>query len=246
MASEKRPYYGIRGEAGRAAKKEGRRERSFCASGIDHSATFYPPLLTDTLYYIIACNQTKFFAISGANVPLVKIGKKFVTQANVERAAKIFEEHAVFIRAVIRTQVKNPSQADDLFQDLFLSLVSKPVPDEIRNIKSYLYKAIINDIIDASRRVQKYQSRVQKYAHALNYTINKNRPQNAFIETEEAKKMFKLIEGLLPPSEARAIALRYKDNCDIKEVAKKMQVNNRSVSRYISVRLSKLRKVFTA
>jgi len=163
----------------------------------------------------------------------------------VDVAAKVFAEYGDFIRAVIHYKVKNEAQAGDLFQDFFLSLVSKPVPAGVQNVRSYLYRAIINDIVDATRRVEKYKTRMNKYAECLNYSINKNTPENALIEAEETDKMFKLIEGWLRRSEAQAISLRYKNSYNIKEVAKKMHVNNRTVSRYITAGLSKIRQFLT-
>ena len=163
---------------------------------------------------------------------------------NVNIAAKIFAEHADFIYAIIYRKVRNEAQADDLFQDFFLSLVSKPVPTGIKNIRSYLYRAITNDIIDANRRVKRYQTRIQRYAEVLNYVTNNNTPENALI-VEENDKIFKLISRCLPSSEAQAITLRFKDNRDIEEVAAKMNVNKRSVSRYISVGLKKIRQFLT-
>lgn len=171
--------------------------------------------------------------------------KKSSAPSNVDRAAEIFSKYGDFILAVIRYQVGNDVQADDLFQDFFLSLVSRPIPTGIQNIKSYLYRAITNDIVDAARRVQKYQARMHKYAECLDYSINKNTLENALIRKEEINKMFKLIEGRLPHSEARAITFRFRNNFNIKEVAKKMHVNNRTVSRYISVGLSKVRQFFS-
>jgi DNA-directed RNA polymerase specialized sigma24 family protein len=64
---------------------------------------------------------------------------------NVGLAAKIFAEYGDFIRMVIRYKVKNEAQADDLFQDFFLSLVVSPLPageHSGRNIlmgQSFLY-----------------------------------------------------------------------------------------------------------
>ena len=171
--------------------------------------------------------------------------KKSSAPSNVDRAAEIFSKYEDFILAVIRYRVGNDGQADDLFQDLFLSLVSKPIPPGIQNIKSYLYKAITNDIIDAARRVEKYKSLMHKYAEYFDYSINKDTPKNALIEKEEINKMFKLIQGRLPRSEAQAITLRFGNNFNIKEIAKKMQVNSRTVSRYISVGLSKVRQLFS-
>ena len=164
---------------------------------------------------------------------------------SVGTAAEIITEYSDFIHMVISSQVKNKSRVDDIFQNFFLSLVAKPVPQDVKNIKSYLYRAISNDIVDAARRVEKYQTRMHKYAECLNYSVNKSSPENALIEVEQTNKMFKLIEGRLPRSEAQAITLRYRNNYNIKEVAKKMKVNNRSVSRYISVGLSKIRQFLT-
>lgn len=172
--------------------------------------------------------------------------KKSSAPSNVDRAAEIFSKYGDFILAVIRYQVGNDVQADDLFQDFFLSLVSRPIPAGIQNIKSYLYRAITNDIVDAARRVEKYRTRMHKYAECLDYSINKNTPENALIKVEEINKMFKLIEGRLPRSEARAIRFRFWNNFSIKEVAKKMHVNNRTVSRYISVGLRKARQFFNS
>ena len=178
-------------------------------------------------------------------MPLLSV-KKSSAPSNVDRAAEIFSKYGDFILAVIRYQVGNDVQADDLYQDFFLSLVSRPIPAHIQNIKSYLYRAINNDIVDAVRRVEKYQNRMQKYAEGLNFSINKNTPENALINKEEINKMFKLIEGRLPHSEAQAIKWRYIYNLNIKEIAEKMCVKAQTVSRYISAGLSKVRQFFNS
>jgi RNA polymerase sigma factor (sigma-70 family) len=172
-------------------------------------------------------------------VPVARVKKESVPPGNVARAAEIFSKYGDFIRTVIYYRVKNDAQANDLFQDFFLSLVSRPLPAGIRNVKSYLYRAITNDIVDAVRRVEKYKTRMDKYAECFNYSVNKNGPENALNE------MFRLIEGRLRHSEAQAITLRYRNSYNIKEVAKKMHVNNRTISRYISAGLSKVRQFLT-
>lgn len=178
-------------------------------------------------------------------MPEVRVKKESVPPSNVARAAEIFSEYGDFIRAVIRYKVKNEARAGDLFQDFFLSLVSKPIPAGVQNVRSYLYRAIINDIVDATRRIEKYKTRMNKYAECLNYSVNKNGPENAFVETEQTNKMFRLIEGWLRHSEAQAVTLRYRNSYNIKEAAKKMHVNSRTVSRYLSAGLSKVRQFLT-
>ena len=164
---------------------------------------------------------------------------------NVERAAQIFSEYGDFILAVIHYQTSNHAHADDLFQDFFLSLISRPVPSEVQNVKGYLYRAITHDIIDAARRVDKYRNLMHKYAENLDYSVNKNTPENALIKVEEINRTFKRIEGCLPCSEAQAITFRYRDNCAIKDISDKMHVNKRSASKYISTGLRKIRQIWT-
>lgn len=163
---------------------------------------------------------------------------------NVELATEAFVEHGDFIRAVIHFHVKNEAEAEDLFQDLFLFLISKPIPEEVQNVKGYLYKVISNMVRDAFRRIEHYQTRIYRYARWHRRTVE-NSPEDVLIETEEVEKMFALIERHLPRKEALAVTLRYRDNCDTGEVADKMGVEPRSVSRYVSVGLKKIRAVFS-
>jgi RNA polymerase sigma factor (sigma-70 family) len=173
--------------------------------------------------------------------------KKSGLPSNVNRAAaEIFSKYGGFIRAVISYKVSDTGLVDDLFQDFYLSLVSRPIPSGIQNIKSYLYMAINNDVIDAARRVEKYRTRMRKYAECSDFSINKDTPENALINKEEINKMFKLIEGRLPHSEAQALKERYIHNLTIKEIAEKMCVKTQTVRRYICEGLSKCRQFLTA
>lgn len=163
-------------------------------------------------------------------------------KGGVDIAAKIFGEYGDFIYTVIRYKVRDEAQADDLFQDFFLSLVSRPLPPDIQNIKGYLHRAIINDIADSVRRVERYQTRLRRYAERLKYFRTEDSPENALIEAEEIDKMFKLIERRLQRNEAQAIFLRYRNNYKIKEVAKKMGINDNAAWRYIYKGLRKIRQ----
>jgi RNA polymerase sigma factor (sigma-70 family) len=165
---------------------------------------------------------------------------------SVDTAHKVFAEHGSFIRAVVGSRVKNEAQADDIFQNFFLSLVHKPVPEDIRGIKSYLYKAIINDIVDAACRVEQYQALVHRYSEQLNFSANTIRSEEALSMREETDKVLGLISSQLRRSEFQAITLRYGNCTDINEVAKKMGVNSGAVRRYMPVGLTRFRKFLTA
>jgi RNA polymerase sigma factor (sigma-70 family) len=162
---------------------------------------------------------------------------------NVNIAAEIFTKYGDFIHGIIRCKVGDDGRVDDLFQNFFLSLVSKPPSSNIKNIKGYLYRAIINDIIDNTRRIERYQSQMHRYAEHLQYSIIEDSPENALIEAEEMNKMFECIKRQLQHSEAQAIILRYRNNYKIKEVAAAMGVNNIAAWRYISRGLKNIRRI---
>lgn len=178
-------------------------------------------------------------------VSVASLKRESVPPNNVERAAEIFSEYGDFILSVIYHRTSNHAQVDDLFQNFFLSLISRPIPLDVQNVKSYLYRAITNDVIDTARRVKNYQALMHKYAESLNYSVNKNAPEIALAEAEEINKTFKLIEGSLPRSEAQAITFRYRDNCNIKEIAEKMNINYGSARKYLFRGLDKLRQFWT-
>jgi len=157
-------------------------------------------------------------------------------------ATEIFSLYGDFIRSVIQYQVKDANLVDDVFQDFFLSLVARPIPPDVCNVKNYLYRAIINDSSGAIRRIGRYQSRIHRYSKIIKNSINNDLPERALIEAEETEKTFKMIESLLPCSESQAVILKFKDDNSVGEVSKQMGINKRSVSRYVSVGLRKLRK----
>jgi RNA polymerase sigma factor (sigma-70 family) len=154
-------------------------------------------------------------------------------QINVSPAAKIFREHGDFIYQVICSKVNDKIQADDIFQDFFLSLVHRPIPQDIENIRGYLYTAVTNDIIDAVRIKKNYTVNMHRYYANQNCFIYERTPEKALIEVEEINKIFKLIKVRLTSTQYQAIVLRYRTNLTIKEIAEQMDVKDTSVSKYI-------------
>ncbi|MHC4616903.1 MAG: RNA polymerase sigma factor [Planctomycetota bacterium] len=177
-------------------------------------------------------------------MPTAGTNKKSDTPTNVDIANEVFAKYGNFIRSAIRFHVSDETEAEDLFQDLFLLLISKPIPREVRNMQGFLYKVISDMIRDAFRRIDRYQARIHAYARHNGRIIDK-RPERTVMEMEEAKRMFDLIEKRLPPNQALALKLKYEENVDIAEIAEKMGVKPKSVRRYVSVGIRKMRCVFS-
>ncbi|MHC4186719.1 MAG: RNA polymerase sigma factor [Planctomycetota bacterium] len=171
--------------------------------------------------------------------------EKSACTRNMNAARRIFIEYGDFIYGVIRFNIKNEFEAEDVFHDIFLHLISKPMPEDIQNIKCFLYRIVSDKTKDAIRRIDRYNRRIQRYAQ--NFSLfDETPPENSVIEREEAEKMFGLIQKNLSPKEAKAITLRYMKDDKIASVAEKMGIQKRSVSRYISIGLKKVRHVMKA
>ena len=169
-----------------------------------------------------------------------RASKKMVGEQNLKKAAELVQKHQYFIRKIFATRVKQKHLQDDLFQELFLVMVAKPIPDNVKNTKGWMYKIICDLTKDEFRRTERYQKMLKRYVRrAITRTVEQ--PESGIIEEEETKKMFELIQRRLTPTEAIAVQLRYRDNYDTREVAVKMGVKARSVSRYVAVGLKKIR-----
>jgi RNA polymerase sigma factor (sigma-70 family) len=185
-----------------------------------------------------------FGAGSGARMSLAFIEENHNPPANLAHAEEVFAEHGDFVRRIIRFHVRNQVVREDLFQDFFLELISRPIPEDVQNVRGYIYQVVCDNIKDAFRRIERYQKGLHRYAEHRRRIIE-DRPETNLIETEEIKKMFELIHRHLPKNEAKAMEQRYKHDCSISETAAKMGVKPKSVSRYLSAGAKKLRQVLS-
>jgi RNA polymerase sigma factor (sigma-70 family) len=162
-------------------------------------------------------------------------------QQRVQLARKLFTEQGEYIRSIVRYIVSNNDYTDDLVHDLFLFFVARPVPDDVINIRGYLYKVILDKIRDWRRAKVRYQDKIRHYQE-----INTTRLTALYQEgdqQENARKMLEIIEKHLSKTEIKAIILRYQNQFEIEDVAREMNIKPRSVSRYISVGLKKIRQL---
>ena len=157
-------------------------------------------------------------------------------------AAEVFDRYGDEIRAIIHFNVKDKSKADDIFQEFFVSIVRKPIPSGIQDIRAYLYRAVTNDVIDVSRQIKCHQDHIQKYAECRKHFVIPEDPQDTALQTENTQKMFYLIENRLQKREAEVVVQRYGQGLSTTDTAEKMNVNKRIVSRYLSIALKKMRE----
>ncbi|MHC4397183.1 MAG: sigma-70 family RNA polymerase sigma factor [Planctomycetota bacterium] len=161
---------------------------------------------------------------------------------NVKHAAKIFEENSGMFRAAIRSQVNDKSVIDDIFQNLFLSLVHSPVPSDIENVEGYLRRAIRNDVIDSAIKNRCRRVREQKYTEMSMVSTRYDDPKDTVTMCDVIQHIFEIIEDRLPAHEARALIEKYRYNRDDGEAARIMGITRRSFSHYLCTGLKKARR----
>jgi RNA polymerase sigma factor (sigma-70 family) len=158
-------------------------------------------------------------------------------------ASELFQRYGDEIRAIIHFNVKDKSKADDIFQEFFVSVIHKPIPSGIEDVKAYVYRAVTNDVIDLARDAKNRRDRLHEYAYCRKNCVKPEDPQRNAILVESTKRMFRLIESRLPTREAQVVLQRFGHGSSIKDTAKRMHVGKRNISRYLSVALKKMRQI---
>jgi len=161
----------------------------------------------------------------------------------VAAAVRVFAKHGSFIRGVIRLRIEDASRREDLFQELFLKLVVQPVPAGVQNVRGYLYRAILRDIVDVARQKANDRRHLKKYAEMTRNSIHKRPSPSATIEeTDQHVSVFAYLTKQLRRREAQVVILRYWDNYSVAEIAAEIGIDKRSVSRYLTSGLRELRR----
>ena len=160
----------------------------------------------------------------------------------VDLATRIFAEHGPAIRASIRQYVTCEEDEDEVYQNLYLSLVCNPPPEPLVNVSAYLNTVIRNDVIDALRQRRSQQQMVTRYAQSQTRGEMEAAPDDRVTQAEEVQRITGLVGKLLSTREATAVIERYVYGQSTTDAALRMRVKERTVSRYTSVGLRRIRE----
>lgn len=168
---------------------------------------------------------------------------KSESSENMTAATMIFAEYGGFIRTVINTKVRDEYLRNDIYHDFFLSMVRKPIPENISDVKSYLYRAICNDVYDSTRKVECYGKHIQKHSQEKRGDLSEPAADEKLTISDEACRMFEIIETKLTSGQARVMKLKYQKELSNNEIAESLNIGSPSVSTYFSTGLKKLREI---
>ncbi len=163
---------------------------------------------------------------------------------NPTEVKQIYEKDGDFIRKVIQVHLGNSLNGDDVFQGFFLRLLEKPIPSEVVDRQSYLYRMIINNIINEVHRIETYKKRLSRYSQVQPSRARERGPYEKAAQANEFNWIMQIIDNKLPSQIATALKLRYKKDDTNGAIVQAMSVKKETERRYIRRGLKKLREIF--
>lgn len=157
--------------------------------------------------------------------------------------AEIYEKYDDFIESAIRFVARNHADREDIYQEVFIVLSQKENFDEIRNIKSYLYRLVVNKANEFLRRKITGELKLKEYLELQSRQIEEGDLMHNILVQDEMDKVVGLIEEFLSKKESEAVLLRFKYHYDDEKAARKMNVKKETLIRYVSTGLKKIRDI---
>ena len=138
------------------------------------------------------------------------------------------EEYGPALRRYFEKRV-TPAEAEDLVQDVFLSMQVRGGADGIDNVKGYLFRVAANVL---ARRRYSYPSLGRPLA-PLDERIEELSPERVLLGKEALDRLLGALEGL-PPRAREALLLHRFEESTYASVARRMGITVSAVERLIT------------
>jgi len=158
------------------------------------------------------------------------------------QAEELFLEHGEFLMNVLSRDLPEPD-ALDAFQCFYLNVVMKGLPDNIKDIRGYLYQAARNAVIDHWRKTSTYQEKIRLYSQQTKPKFSED-PAKKVMQSELQIKVFEKIGHFLCPSINQVFVQKYQHDLDNDKIAEKMNISKRTVSSYSSVGTKQIQELY--
>ena len=155
---------------------------------------------------------------------------------------QLYREHGSFIESVIRFAVRDAQERDDIYQEVFMALLTIAKPAEIQNLRNYLYILTINKVNEHKQKKFRGKQILKDYADQQ-MCVQPSFDGDSLAIQEETDKILDLIGRALSKKESQAVLLRYRDKSAADEAARVMNISKESFIRYVSVGIKKIRTI---
>lgn len=159
----------------------------------------------------------------------------------LEEAEKLFSVYGDLLLELFQRKLPEEG-ALDVYQSLFLKIATKGFPEELKDIKGYLYRTAINAINDHIRKEKTYRRKILESTKHNKLKPSTN-PEVQAMHRELLMKAFEEIRKTLSPSVNQVFILKYQQKLNHYEIAKNMDITKATVDRYLSVGTKMLREI---
>jgi RNA polymerase sigma-70 factor, ECF subfamily len=132
----------------------------------------------------------------------------------LQELEELFREHHELVYRTAYSILNNAADAEDVVQSLFLRLVRRQLPPEVRtNVRGYFYRAAVNQSLDILRSRRRYEL----VADLENLDVTSRSPDSPF--TERLHRLLEAALTELSPEAVHILVLRYTHNYSDKQIA---------------------------
>lgn len=166
-------------------------------------------------------------------ISLIKLGDE-------QSFEEVFNRYSSLLYSYAYKKLHNRDEAKDIVQDLFIKLWNARVVFEVKtSLKSYLYRSVLNSIINKV----KHDLVKEEYVNSLQHLIDQSAEESDYkIREKDIQKLVDLEIAALPRKMREVFMMRRKEFLSNKEVAEKLELSEQTVETHMKRALKVLRK----
>lgn len=148
-----------------------------------------------------------------------------------------FEAYKKRVFGVALKMLKSPTEAEDIVQEVFLSIwQSRARLDQINDPEAYLFTITHNAIYTHLKKA----SRNEQLLNAILYHIAQNTTEET-VAAHEAGKLIREAVQQLSPQQRTAFELRKQEGLSYDQIAERMQISQNTVRNHLSIAVKTVR-----
>ena len=161
-----------------------------------------------------------------------------LSKGNQSAFDSLYLFYAPKVREFVFRLLKNPGEAEDVTQNIFLRVWEKR-----RELRSYLYTMARNAVFDIFSHSIVEDKYMQEHINSA--AERRDAPLSEKIETEELALLIAVAVDRMPEQRRRVFSLSRYEELSNKEIAERLNLSVKTVERHMTAALSQLRRLLT-
>lgn len=155
--------------------------------------------------------------------------------------ATIYKAHWPSLFELANRRLSDAKQAEDVVQDVFITLWEKRQSLGISNLKAYLQTAVRNRIFNLVAREKVKDA----YFVHLEQLMGFGNGADAPLEYRELWEKYERLLESLPTGQQQAFRLRFEDDLPTRHIAEKLNISQKTVQNQLLKAVNRLKTIFT-